>query len=91
MNFFRTARPADRSLLRHLELRRSPFSAGGRLVERGLELLELLLGFRQRRLLLVEDVLAGLRIDAGQRIDLSGVLAAPAPRSRGTAPRAAQG
>jgi hypothetical protein len=55
-------------LLRQLELGSGPFGARGRLVERGLHLLDVLLGFRQRCLLLLDDVFVGLRIDAEQHV-----------------------
>src|SRR5262249_49849923 len=55
-------------LLRQIELRVGFFSAGGRLIERGLELHHVLLGFREQSLLLVDDVLVRLRVDAEQHI-----------------------
>src|SRR5262249_33758321 len=55
-------------LLRELELRGSPFSGRRRLVEGGFQLLDVLLGFRQRRLLLVDDILVRLGIDTKQGV-----------------------
>src|SRR5262249_12887060 len=55
-------------LLRQFELRIGLFGRCRRLVERGLELPYVLLGFRERSLLLLDHVFVGLRVDAKQYI-----------------------
>src|SRR5262249_13224451 len=55
-------------LLRQIELRVGFVSAGGRLIERGLELPHVLLGFSEQSLFLVDDVLVRLRVDAEQHV-----------------------
>src|SRR5262249_46303185 len=55
-------------LLRQFELRIGLFGSCRRLVERGLELPHVLLGFRERGLLLLDYVFKGLRVDAKQHL-----------------------
>jgi hypothetical protein len=55
-------------LLRQLELRLGPFGRCRCLVERGFQLRDFLLGLRQRRSLLIDDVLIWLRIDTEQHV-----------------------
>jgi hypothetical protein len=62
-------------LLRQQTLRLGAFGAGGRLVKRGLQFSDVLLGLRELRPLLVEDVLLRLGIDPKQLVEEAELLA----------------